>query len=360
MAHNSIRSARMARGWSQARLIRELGRVAETRGIHLMSPESLRVALSRWENGHFQPTGEHAQLLQTVLGIELSGPEASDGPEIFGQVMTLPQVDSQAEILSAIRRSDRLGCAFITNPQLNTYSMGLRASLRAGAPLEVRLRLASVLADAEALIGWQLLDLGHAGAAFARYLDAERYATLAEDPQLVAHARAGQAVTLTELGRPRDAHSLMQANRQQADGKVMPLFSAWLHAASAETAAAAGEGLECRDSLRMAFDELPADDRPDPSLPYITLTRTHLQRWAGHALSLLGERDALEILGEAAETMPLDFLRARGSLHTDMARCHALLGHVSDAARERNTAVELVRANGSRRQRRRLAQVMAA
>jgi len=360
MTHNSIRAARSARGWSQARLIRELGCAAEAHGIPLMGPASLRVALSRWENEHVQPASEHRQLLQAVLGIELDGPECDDQGEAVGQLLSLRQVDSQAAILGAIRHSDRLGCALITNPQLNTYSMALRASLRAGAPLNVRLRLASLLADADALIGWQLLDLGHAAAAFARYQDAERYATTAEDAQLVAHARAGQAVTLIDLGRALEAHSLMQATQRQADGKVTTMFSAWLHAASAETAAAAGQGPACRNSLRRAFDELPADDRPDPSLPYITLSRTHLQRWAGHTLSLLGERDALELLGEAADNMPVDFVRARGSLHTDLATCHALLGHRIDAAREHAVALELVRASGSRRQRRRLAQVAAA
>lgn len=360
MTHNPIRAARAARGWSQARLISELARAANAHGVPLMNPASLRVALSRWENGHVQPAGNHRQLLQRVLGVELAGPDGNDGAEPAGQLLTMPQLESQAEILDAIRRSDRLGCTFMTNPQLNTYSIGLRASLRAGAPLDIRLRLASILADADSLIAWQLLDLGHPGVAFARYQDAERYATMAEDAQLTAHARAGQAVTLIDLGRFADAYSLMRATRRQADGKVTPLFSAWLSAATAETAAAADYGAACRDSLRRAFDELPADDQPEPSLPFITLTRTHLQRWAGHALSLLGERDALDVLGQAAHTMPSDFIRARGSLHTDLARCHALLGHRTDAAREQIVALELVRTSGSRRQRRRLAELKAA
>ena len=70
---------------------------------------------------------EQKHLLRAVLGIELDGVERNEGHDTVGPILTLAQGDSQAEILEAIRRSDRLGCALITNPQLNTYSMGLRA-----------------------------------------------------------------------------------------------------------------------------------------------------------------------------------------------------------------------------------------
>ncbi|MGY4721644.1 helix-turn-helix domain-containing protein [Naumannella halotolerans] len=358
MAYNQIRAARESRGWSQSRLVAEIERAAQANGVSLMTRGSLTTALSRWENGHVAPKQHHRSLLRATLGIDLD--DGHNTGEPIGQAMTLVQVDAQAEVLSAIRRSDRHGLAHMTNPQLDIYAAALRGSLGTGGPLPVRIRLAALLADAEALIAWQLIDLSQPAAALSRYRRAEQYARDAEDAHLIAHARAGQAVALIDLDHPDDAHQLMQATRAQAEGKVSTLFWAWLLAANAETGAAAGDGRTCRESVRAAFDVLPDGQRADPALPYITLGPAHLQRWAGHSLSMIGERSAIDMLEEAAEAMPIDFVRARGSLHTDMAECHALLGHKSDARRERGTALELVQESGSRRQQRRLNYLVAA
>lgn len=360
MTHSPIRSARHDRGWSQARLVNELLRAARSHGISVMTEGALTTALSRWENGHVRPARENRHLLRLVLSIDLEDDHERSASELPVRSLTLAQVEGQAGILSAIRRSDRQGLSFIINPQLDTYATGLRESLRAGGPLDVRVSLSSLLADADALVAWQLLDLGQPDAELSRYETAERHAKNAEDPHLIAHARAGRAVALIDLGRSVEAYELMCGTVRQAERKVAPVFWAWLLAARAEAAAAAGDVRGCRDSVTAAFDALPTSGWADPSLPYVTLDPVHLQRWAGHALSMIGERSALDMLGEAATAMPEDFVRARGSLHTDLADCHALLGNASDADRERATALDLVRESGSRRQRRRLGNRAAA
>ena len=50
-----LQAARRARGWSQARMVWELMRLAERKKIPVASAASLKTQLSRWENGHVTP-----------------------------------------------------------------------------------------------------------------------------------------------------------------------------------------------------------------------------------------------------------------------------------------------------------------
>jgi len=50
-----LQTARRARGWSQARAVSELLRLARWKRIGVASATSLKTQLSRWENGHVTP-----------------------------------------------------------------------------------------------------------------------------------------------------------------------------------------------------------------------------------------------------------------------------------------------------------------
>jgi transcriptional regulator with XRE-family HTH domain len=50
-----LQAARLARGWSQARMVSELIRLARWKKIDVASAASLKTQLSRWENGHVTP-----------------------------------------------------------------------------------------------------------------------------------------------------------------------------------------------------------------------------------------------------------------------------------------------------------------
>ena len=62
-----LQAARRARGWSQARMVWELMRLAERKKIGVASAASLKTQLSRWENGHVTPDYYQA-LLCELLG----------------------------------------------------------------------------------------------------------------------------------------------------------------------------------------------------------------------------------------------------------------------------------------------------
>lgn len=50
-----LQSARRKEGWSQARAVWELVRLAKSKGVTVATPQSLKTQLSRWENGHIAP-----------------------------------------------------------------------------------------------------------------------------------------------------------------------------------------------------------------------------------------------------------------------------------------------------------------
>ncbi|MFC9912063.1 helix-turn-helix domain-containing protein [Streptomyces sp. NPDC127197] len=66
-ADTPLAQTRAARGWSQLQVIRSLMRLAEHWGWPIASENSLKVQLSRWENGANQPNQTYQVLLCAVL-----------------------------------------------------------------------------------------------------------------------------------------------------------------------------------------------------------------------------------------------------------------------------------------------------
>ena len=92
-----LQAARHARGWSQARMVWELTRLAKRKGVDTASEASLKTQLSRWENGHVTPDYYQALLCELFnstpgelgFGIQVlpSGPakESSIGPALIAK-----------------------------------------------------------------------------------------------------------------------------------------------------------------------------------------------------------------------------------------------------------------------------------
>ncbi len=69
MADTLLKAARVARGWSQARLIYELERQALVDGLTVPGRDSLRSMISRWENGRVMPDEIYRSLLTQLYGL---------------------------------------------------------------------------------------------------------------------------------------------------------------------------------------------------------------------------------------------------------------------------------------------------
>lgn len=64
----ALKAARHAAGWTKPELITRLREAATRDGVGVAAPESLRVMLAGWENGHRTPTQLYQRLLGQVYG----------------------------------------------------------------------------------------------------------------------------------------------------------------------------------------------------------------------------------------------------------------------------------------------------
>src|SRR5215218_5739830 len=98
LAMNRLRAAREERGWSQSRLMYELERHAGASGLAVPGRESLRIMLSRWENGRVRPDDSYRRLLSGIydrtaeeLGIDDSASGGMRGcPDLRHTLPALP------------------------------------------------------------------------------------------------------------------------------------------------------------------------------------------------------------------------------------------------------------------------------
>jgi tetratricopeptide (TPR) repeat protein len=175
----------------------------------------------------------------------------------------------------------------------------------------------------------------------------------AGSPLLLAHSIAQQAFILIEIGEVNAAAEQFDEARTLAEHSAPDLLRSWLAAAHGEGLAAAGH----RNEALRAFDEadrlLPIDP-VNVDLPFLFLAGGHLDRWRGHAMSRLGEPDAIDQLTHALPRLPRDFTRARTGMLVDLAYAYAAAGARDAALAHARQAKRLAMQIKSDRQLRRL------
>lgn len=364
-----LKEVRTTRGWTQQRLIAELHRHARHIGAELPGPATLKAQVSRWENGHQQPDARYSHLLKLSYGlndIELGFVEASirldntDRPRLTESLDGSPQLDQDLITTAAIqteqlRTLDRkLGARQVLH-QTRALASSIEHWLRYSTSPPRRAQMARVLADCSALAGWQALDLDQSDSAWNHFEIAKAAAREARDPHLETWTGAEQAYVLNDLGRHHEAIDLLDHHRDAAKGKLSPVLTCWLAAASAELASGAGQVT----NARAALDQARLAQDPDPDLSYVVLDESHIARWRGHVLAQLGDARATAELSQAARTMSTEFVRARASLDTDLAIATLRLGDRDLAIAYATTARHLARQIGSARVARRLSKIAA-
>ena len=339
-----LKQLRSERCWSQARVIYELGRISTAQQIGIMNPISLRTALSRWENGHVQPDSFYAGLLAQAFGCRVSDlglttPESRAGEaeqsELAVRLASSQLVD--ARVLAAfelqtqtIRQLDRRLGAPAVAEQTRAHVAIMNQLLAHATSSTISQPLASALADAAALAGWQSLDAGRTNEAWAQYELAKNAARAAGDEALLAHAQGEQGFVLLDLGRAGEAQQMIRDARTRHEQALPARLRSWLLIAEAEAAAAATDIASCHNALEAAAASLPSY-AADEDLPYLTLDAHHFERWRGSCLARLGDKEATAHLETALDELDADFIRARGALHLDLAEAFTAL-RVRDAA----------------------------
>lgn len=366
-----LRSARTARGWSQERLVREIEQYARRNVTDVASTASLRVYVSEWENGKRTLSDRYAGILRKLLGVtdaELRG-GAAPAPvaaSVDGYDELLSRIDAAGSVgesmvqafndqTELLRTMDRQRGAAGLVDQMTGHLAALEDALNFAVLPSARRPVALALAGASTLAAWQAIDSGAVERAWRHYELAKRASRDAEAPMYLAHAMAEQAYVLCEAGRPALGVDLVRDARRTVGQSGSARLRAWLYAAEAEMCAYAGMPDDARRALDAALAAIPpgSEDR-DPDMLSIFLNGTHLARWQGNVLAMLGDGDAVTSLYGALEDMDPSFVRARAGLHTDLAHAHLTRAEYDDAHTHLRQARLLAGRTGSVRQRRRV------
>ncbi|WP_189534633.1 helix-turn-helix domain-containing protein [Streptomyces roseolilacinus] len=366
-----LRAARTARGWSQDRLVYEMGRFAEQRLLDIASAASLKTYISEWENGRRTITDRYAGILRPLLGVtdtELRGGAEPTPPQADGYEDLLSRIDlagslsksmvqsffDQTELLRTMDR--QMGATGLVD-QMNGHLAAMEDALTFAVLPDTRRPIAIALAGASTLAAWQALDAGAVERAWRRYELAKKAAQDAESPLYLAHAMGEQAYVLADAGRPQLAVELVRNAQQTQPERQSPRLRAWLAAAEAELCAAAGAGMEsdALAAMERATALLPDDgESRDPEMLSIFLNTGHLTRWRGNVLAKLGDGSAMEELYASLEGADPSFVRARSGLHCDLVQAHLARGELDDARTHLQQARLLANRTGSVRYRRRV------
>lgn len=295
------------------------------------------------------------QLLAPPLGQE--SPALDTDSEIRRSLRASAHVDRSVlallqNQLTATRRLDRQLGAAATSDEVLTKVTQVERLLEFSITPVIREQLAVLLSELYTLAGWQALDSGKTSDAWHRYTRARTAASECRDPAHAAHAAAGQAFVLIDIGHAAEAIELLDETSGRASAGTGRHFRSWLSAAHGEALAADGR----RDDSLRAFDRAQEllGDGPDESGPYVVLDAVHLARWRGHALARIGEPEAIDVLSSALDRLDPSFARAETALRVDLATAFASKGE-RDTAHEHATRADVLAAEiGSARQRRRI------
>lgn len=345
-----------ARGWSRARLILELRQVASQEGIGLPGDESLKRMIRQWVNHSRIPSDLYYRLLCRAFRIPVDPATqvvAAGLGDRVGFAVDEGLVLSLEDQTASLRALDlRMGGARL-NGQAAAHARTVADMVSWAPPGPVRAAAAAAGAEAAALAGWQVLDLGSTEGAWRWHEVARELAQEAGDPSVTAHVTAQQGYALLDEGRTAEAVEQMAAARAAANGSVPGVLAAWLAAAEAEARAANGERDETLRLLDHAYDVLDTTQ-----VPYLALDEMTLLRWRGHCLARLGEESAVTDLGKALEGVDQQWIRARSGLHADLALALALRGERDVAVAHAEQVRVLAASTGSVRQRDRLRLVL--
>jgi transcriptional regulator with XRE-family HTH domain len=364
VGRTSLRSARAARGWSQADAAGELAALGRATGTPVAAAASLKTLLSRWENGHALPEPQYRSLLAELYGrspgdLGIAGPPTADDltptapARLRAAVAAAAAVDDTGldlwweQLAVAGRLDDELGAAG-AGELVRALVEQLDETLVHTLVAPRRVGVAAVLAGAAALAGAQELDSARPDEAWRRYDRARAAAREAGLPEAVA--LAGQAAVLVDIGEPGAAVELLD----RAGPTTSAPAQVRLEAARAVARAAAGDDAAARRAIAAARQRLqrtPVDVIAPRGVPVVELADLH--RWHGRTLVALGDATAVGPLEQALASAPRS-VRHRAAVHADLALALAP-DRPSDAAEHARRARELALRIGSEQTTARLA-----
>lgn len=349
-----LAQARNSRGWSSTQLRRKLRATADGLDVTISSDASLRVQLSRWENGHHSPDAIYRRLLEVVfdlpaaaLGLDEDRDPAGVTPALLaprrsGAEPPPAVVEYFANQLAEHARLDNLaGPGYVVATA--TGQLAQIEQLAAGSPAMTR--LAARFAE---FTGWLHQDTGRTDAGLRLTERSIDLAESASDAELATYNLMRKSNLLTAAGDAQlaahTARKALAAARQQH-----PTLRPVCLRQHALTAAHVGDTRSALDSLDEALALTDRAISPAAGLsPYCT--RSYVQMEAALCLlSLRRPADAERACADALADWPDTLLRDQTLCHARRAVALAELNDVEEACRAAQLGIEGVRSAPSGR-----------
>ncbi|WP_199431195.1 helix-turn-helix transcriptional regulator [Qaidamihabitans albus] len=264
-----MKEARNLRGWSVTQLQMRLYAEASKTGLKLPDKTSLRVMISKWENGHRQPDSMYRSLLESIyglpapaLGFETDEGYATDPAE--GALQTLARrAGSRAleqpafqqyftdQLAQHVVADNLLGPSFVVGTAEAQASDLTRLINRSGerAPLEV-FRLAARFNE---FTGWLLQDSTQLKDALDWTNKAVDLAKVSNDLAVSAYCLMRKSAILEDLGRGREALAVATESVELAQ-RVAPELLPVCYKQQALATAACAKARDAELLLEIALD----------------------------------------------------------------------------------------------------------
>jgi len=334
-----LAAARRARGWTQDQLLRAVRQQARLDGHELPPDATLRVTLSRWENGRHQPAPMYQRLLAEALEVTEVDLGFAPTPR-RSRSLPLPAGPELVVYLDAVLvqhiQADRLigSCYLIgvVEEQLKVIELcltDLRSTVRPDF-----LRLGNRYAE---FCGWLNQDQGRYSEAEVWTRKALDFAQALDDAQLVSYTLMRRSNIATDAGHAHDALTLAEAALSQR-----PLTSGLRAVALRQKAAAhalLGDQQGYRQSVDDGLDCACQHDALSLMTGYCTLSYMKMEAGAA-AMELQQPRLATQLLTDADDAWPEGHERDHALCLARLARAHACARNPDQACSAGHRAVQ--------------------
>jgi tetratricopeptide (TPR) repeat protein len=350
-----LQEARLERGWTQSELIGRLVDEAARSGSPIAKPQSLKVMLSRWENGA-PVTDPYPQLFARVygcsvtdLGIEGQQVESSR-PARSPRVA--PKLGNDAVsyfwnvFLAHIQADNLMGPHHLV--EVVRAQANLLDQLLPSASGRTRQRLVYLAYRYNEFAGWLYQDAGELAPAMAYSDRAMDYALELGTPRENSYVLMRKANIAIDDGRPDRALGLTQAALRH-ESNLPPRVRALALAQRARAFAAQGGASDSAQTLDRAYHAVSLPSAGSDDLAAYC-TPSYIEMEAAACWAKLGNYDAaIPIFERSIRSLPAQQRRDQGVCLARLANAYVGRGDVDSACRAGRQAVEVVGAATSQR-----------
>lgn len=349
---SKLRSARTQRGWSQAQAIHALTMAAKADGRVLPGVDSMRIMLSRWENGHVRPDTEYRRWLR--MAYEATDHDLGFGEEIDAHpAVGLPVLTR--ELLTLFEHSFRSIAAMDNEFGSATVLAAAEAeatvlcAVAAGARGPLRREVMALAGRYSELCGWLRQDAGDLDGAYRWSDSALGWATELGDPEQTSYVLMRKSNVATDAGQADRALGLAQSSLS-APSVLSSQFRAAALRQVAAGHALSGAQSACLGALEQAREALEEAAGVDARAPYVQ--QGYLGSEAGKCLVSIGMPEAAELVTrEALTAWPAQMRRDRALCLSRRALALAEMNAPEASAEALTQAIDLARSISSERLR---------